>query len=725
MQRGKIIPVGLFRTINNLKPSMTLIQTCIYGLILCLKFIEFLLGYSIQMQIFVKTVNGKTIITLEGESSDTTQTLKAKIQEKEGSPLEDQRLIFGSTLLANDRTLAESNIKKDSTILRLLPFKGSMQILVETVTGKTITFEGESSDTIESEKEGSPLEDQRLIFGSTLLANDRTLAESNIKKDSTILRLLPFKGSMQILVETVTGKTITFEVESSDTIESVKTMMWDKEGFCAFVSQMQIFLKTFSGKTISLEAESIDTIQTFKHKIQQKEGSSPKEQMLIFGSTLLEDGRTLTDYKIQEGSTGKTVTGKTITLEVESSDTIESVKTMIWDKEGTPPDQQWLLFGNTHLEDGKTLADYNIRNGWTFHLLLRFRGISRIVVTAITAKGPKTISLEVKSHNTIGNLKTKIQHKEGIPPSHQRLILCDVVLEDSKTLADYYIKKESIIHLELCLTGDMQIFVEGMAGRRIPLKVRSSDIIEKVKTVIWDKMWTPPDQQCLVFGLKHLEDGKTLADYNIQNQSTLHLLLRYRGMMQIFVKTLNGKSICLEVKSYDTIKTVETKIQDREGIPPKHQRLVFGSENLHDGKTLVEYKITKDSTILLVPFVRDVMQIFVKTHTGKTVTLEVTSFDTIARVKAKIQAKERIPASHQRLIIYGRQLEDGRIVADCNIKKESTLQLFLLLSKNIIQMMQILVKTLTGRTVTLELNGSDTIKTVKAKIQGRTNRGPF
>lgn len=290
----------------------------------------------------------------------------------------------------------------------------------------------------------------------------------------------------------------------------------------------------------------------------------------------------------------------------------------------------------------------------------------------------KNITLEVEPSDSILNIKEKIQDKEGIPTSEQKLFFNGILLEDHKALSYYYIKKESTLHL-ITLSIDFSniIFVKKVDGSAFTLMVELSDTIKSIKEKIEEKEGIPQNLQKLFYnGLPLVIDNTTLANNYIQNLSTIHLEIITTKQKIIYIKALDGNSITIDIKPSDTIVNIKEKIYEIGGIPPNEQDLFFNRMQLEDAKTLSDYNIHNLSTVNLVilPFKID-NKIFVKTLDGRKITLDIQQKDSVLNVKEKLQDEEGISQNEQKLYYIGRQLVDDRALNDYYIKNRSILHI--------------------------------------------------
>ena len=521
-----------------------------------------------RMKVYVRIPVSRKTICLSVEATETVALLKAKILREASISITSQRLYFDCEELSDDQAkLSQHNIQDGSTLsLFVCASKQQIQISVKSLKGNIITLDNIDPnvvmETLKSEietLEGIPVYHQCLQFNDKPLVDGFKLSSYKIQ-DGSKLQLVPFCRELSVVTSTAAAgnDVIHLDVDPVQTVHDIKTKITAKEyvrrskhhlflsghlleddyilsyyniqdkSILHLVPEncMQIFIKTHTGTILPLTVDPFNTVDQIKAMLQQETHTEMNQLCLLHDNRSLVDNLTLSDQRVLNESTFqlanpcvevvlKSLVVGSINVKVTPWNTISEVK-------AKGKQQGNIMFENKILNNDYTLSHYNIPNKSTLSLIpCSVRGVIDIFIK-ISFTG-KTVALQVKPHDTLENLKYKIQDKEGIPKSQQCLVFNSVTLEDEHlTLTDYKIENNVTISLCIDSSAMIQLFIAKNTRDTLLFNVKPTARICDMKSIIQQKENISHSQ--LVFAGKHVKDESMLFDYNIHNGSTLTLV---------------------------------------------------------------------------------------------------------------------------------------------------------------------------------------------------------
>lgn len=283
---------------------------------------------------------------------------------------------------------------------------------------------------------------------------------------------------------------------------------------------------------------------------------------------------------------------KTVALDVKCTDTVDQIKYKIGAMEGIDKSQQALFFAGNHLENEIMLSDYGILANTSVDLYVT-DGMQ--ISVSIPSIG-KIIKLNVKKSQSVADVKAEIKEKGGIP-LEQMLMHAGRQLEDHQMLSQCGLSNGQTIHVLVCPNAKLRISVDVYGERTRDLDVRSWYTVADVKLMIENLEGLPAGKNILgrtqLGSVVALEDTETLQNPHVRNNDNLVL---YQNV-QFFIRTCEGKTLTMLMKTCDTTNEVMKKVEGRLHMKEGIFYLQYGGRVLHLGRTLCMYGVRNNSTI--------------------------------------------------------------------------------------------------------------------------------
>ena len=333
------------------------------------------------------------------------------------------------------------------------------------------------------------------------------------------------------------------------------------------------------------------------------------------------------------------------------------------------------MFAGKQLDNGRTLSDYNIQWYSKIYLVLRLRGGCFVKGTKLLMADDKNVDIE------------KIQIGDMVLTKNftsKRLEYHPVL-----NVLKYEVNEICIIRLsdgtEIGCTASHPIYEANREQWCCIQPTSFNPQYEKLE--IGDELTNHKGTQLKVMGIEHQYLMETVPVFTLHIDGCHNFFAGNNGShclvhnaMQIFVKTVDGGTIVLDVEPNDTIQSIKAKIQDQAGLHPKQQELIFAGKQLEERppfrRTLSDRNIKAESTLYLIHKSIIICKIQPTRDDAFTVNLHDENA-TIQRLKLEIAEMKGINPEHQILMFNGIQLKDNRTLKDYNMKNKgvTTLQL--------------------------------------------------
>ncbi|XP_050371953.1 uncharacterized protein LOC126789917 isoform X1 [Argentina anserina] len=284
-------------------------------------------------------------------------------------------------------------------------------------------------------------------------------------------------------------------------------------------------------------------------------------------------------------------------FKVKSSATIKDLKAIICNKYKIGDNYPEFLLAGHPLMDFQRVIDCGFLE---CSVDLVFKNIVKMRLYVKLLSSQDTIEIEAKPEDTIQKIKIMIHAKKKFQPDLFTLVYDGKLLEDDMTLASEDLRNESILYMVSAPKDIISISVKAPTGETFKFKVKPLFTVRDVKTIVESYTGFSVSDHNLIYSGNELEDLKTLAFYDIEDESVLEVSPPY---FHIFVKVCDGKLISIDVKPSDSVKELKSMIFRKLNVslmPLDFYKLVFHWEQLDEIRDLASYNIRKGSKLRLV-----------------------------------------------------------------------------------------------------------------------------